>query len=151
MTNYWVKDMLAKYNDETDSRLKEKDLLKERLKSHRATGADYKEKSEGVLCDKQATPTGMVDDIPNNISTRAESSARAARRAPPVAPAGRPLEPRTHRPRAPTSHVGSTRTTSQSLDRTLNKLALRHLPVNFIKFVRFCLILFEAPVRSNTG
>ena len=32
------------------------------------------------------------------------------------------------RPRAPTFHIGSTRTTSQSLDRTLNKLALRLLP-----------------------
>jgi phage/plasmid-associated DNA primase len=58
-----VKDMLAKYNDEMGSKLKEKDL-KERLKSHRATSADYKEKGKAILSDaplRRNTANGLLN------------------------------------------------------------------------------------------
>ena len=57
-----VKEMLATYNAEMGTTLKEKDL-KEKLKSHRATSADYKEKGQAVLSDaplRRNTANGLL-------------------------------------------------------------------------------------------
>jgi phage/plasmid-associated DNA primase len=57
-----VKEMLATYNAEMGATLKEKDL-KEKLKSHRATSADYKEKGQAVLSDaplRRNTANGLL-------------------------------------------------------------------------------------------
>ena len=58
-----VKEMLATYNAEMGTTLKEKDL-KEKLKSHRATSADYKEKGQAILCDaplRRNTANGLLN------------------------------------------------------------------------------------------
>ena len=58
-----VKEMLTKYNDEMGSMLKEKDL-KEKLKSHHATSADYKEKGQAILSDsplRRNTANGLLN------------------------------------------------------------------------------------------
>ena len=46
-----VKEMLASYNTQTESRMKEKDF-KEKLKAHRTTSADYCEKGAATISDK---------------------------------------------------------------------------------------------------
>jgi len=58
-----VKEMLATYNAEMGTTLKEKDL-KEKLKSHRATSADYKEKGQAILSDaplRRNTANGLLN------------------------------------------------------------------------------------------
>ena len=58
-----VKEMLATYNAEMGATLKEKDL-KEKLKSHRATSADYKEKGQAILSDaplRRNTANGLLN------------------------------------------------------------------------------------------
>lgn len=46
-----VKEVFAKYNEETGAKLKEKDM-KEKLKQHRATEGDYYEKGAATLSDR---------------------------------------------------------------------------------------------------
>ena len=58
-----VKEMLATYNVEMGTTLKEKDL-KEKLKSHHATSADYKEKGQAILSDaplRRNTANGLLN------------------------------------------------------------------------------------------
>ena len=55
--------MLATYNAEMGTTLKEKDL-KEKLKSHRATSADYMEKGQAILSDaplRRNTANGLLN------------------------------------------------------------------------------------------
>ena len=89
----------------------------------------------GGLCRKPHVSTSLDQyqfyKFLRGLSSRPERPA-AHPRGPLRPPASlEPRSPACHallRPAAPTSHVGSTCPTSQSLDRTLNKLALRHLP-----------------------
>ena len=70
-----VKEMLARYNAEMGSALKEKDL-KEKLKTHRATSADYKEKGQAMLSDapiRRNTANGLL-----NWRLRAEDEGEAS-------------------------------------------------------------------------
>ena len=58
-----VKEMLATYNAEMGTTLKEKGL-KEKLKSHRSTSADYKEKGQAILSDaplRRNTANGLLN------------------------------------------------------------------------------------------
>ena len=58
-----VKEMLAKYNDVMGSKVKEKEF-KEKLKSHQATSADYKEKGQATLSDtplRRNTANGLLN------------------------------------------------------------------------------------------
>ena len=77
-----VKEMLARYNDEMSNKLKERDL-KEKLKNHRATNTDYKEKGEAVLSDRplrRNTAIGLLNWRLKSPDQEAGTSERDSKR-----------------------------------------------------------------------
>ena len=76
-----VKEMLVTYNDEMGSKFREKDL-KEKLKTHHATSADYKEKGQAVLSDaplRRNTANGLLNWRLKAVDEGAASRAKRER------------------------------------------------------------------------